>query len=116
MLTDATIQGKLKRYRSFERICARFHKLWSADARFTGLFSRFSAAVLKLEMIAFTGSSTMNPTRQNNERLVIINPKQLEANMELLIQENEVRIAEMNLISREIGDDHFRKAMNAFAG
>lgn len=85
MASEQLIQSKLKHYRSFERICTEFSALWSGNSDFTGQFSQFSAAVLKLELLAYTETTILNPAMVNGKRRVVINPAQLDETIDLLM-------------------------------
>jgi hypothetical protein len=85
MPNEQTIQNRLKHYRSFEKICTEFHALWSGNSEFSGQFSQFSSAVLKLELLAYTDTTILNPETVNGKRRVVVNPKVLDETIDLLM-------------------------------
>ena len=112
MMKEQDIKKRFKRLRSFEKVCSQFHDQWSGDSFFSGHFSRFCSAVLKLELLIYTHGTTLNPAIQNGNRLVLVNPRQLNATMELLIEEIEQYEKAMKDWSEQLPENDFNEALS----
>lgn len=116
---EKNIEHQLKVYRMLEKLCTTHVSAWDSCKEFSSAFTRFSAKAAQVQMLAYNHSLSLQPVLIRNERSVVINPAQLNANMQLLALEIDDLLAQMlRALEKECPDQQaflvlFKQAVKA---
>ena len=116
---EREIEHLLKEYQALEKVCTLNDSEWNSCHEFSSAFTHFSVKITQLRMFAYNQTIMLDPALVNNKRSVVINPAQLNANMQLLAMEINDIINHMRaILTKECTEktgfiDEFKKAIEA---
>jgi len=94
-MMNKNIEHCLKAYKALEKLCTAYDSAWNKCRQFNSVFSHFSVKTTQLQMFAYNQTILLDPVMVDNKRSVVINPAQLNINMQLLAAEIDGLITQM---------------------